>query len=56
MNEIKLDWDLIGTFKGKGKSSKNGIARDDAYSHDQINRLLSICSIRGKAIILIYAR
>jgi hypothetical protein len=47
MNKIKLDWDLIAAFKGKNKSSKNGTDRDDAYSHEQINQLLSICNIRG---------
>jgi len=55
MNKIKgVDWDLLQEFRNKAKTTKYGQDRDDAYSHDQINRLLSICSLKQRAIVLIY--
>ena len=55
MNKIKgLDWDLLHEFKGKKKPTKYGQDRDDAYSHEQINKVLSVCNLRNRAIVLIY--
>lgn len=51
MNKIKLDWDLIAAFKGKPRIK----GKDKAYDHGEIHRLLSVCSIRLKVIVLIYA-
>ena len=51
MNKIKLDWDLIFAFKGRVRTR----GKDGAYKHDQVNKLLSICNIRMKVIVLIYA-
>ena len=51
MNKIKLDWDLITAFKGKGRIK----GKDKAYDHEDIHKLLSVCSIRLKVIVLIYA-
>ena len=36
------------------KSSKYGQERDDAYSYEQINKVLSISNLRNRAIVLIY--
>ncbi len=54
MNKIKLDWDVLQSFQGKVKTKKYS-NNDEAYSHQQINQLLSICDIREKAVVLIYA-
>jgi integrase len=54
MNKIKLDWDVSRPFQSKLKSKKYS-AEDDAYTHNQINQLLSVCDIREKALVLIYA-
>lgn len=51
MNKIKLDWDLIFPFKTKMRAR----GKDEAYNHDQINKLLSVCDLRLKATVLIYA-
>lgn len=51
MNKIKLDWDLIYAFKGKSRIK----GKDKAYSHEEIHKLLSVCGIRLKVIVLIYA-
>ncbi len=54
MNKIKLDWDLLKPFRGKIKSKKyRSEGDDDAYTRDQIHKLLSICNIRQKAMVLI---
>jgi integrase len=57
MNKIKgIDWDFLHEFKGrKGNKTKYGQDKDDAYTHDQINKLLSICDSRQRCIVLIYA-
>ncbi len=56
MNKIKLDWNLLKPFQGKVKSKKYSTGDvDDAYTHDQIHKLLSICNLRQKAMVLIYA-
>ena len=56
MNKIKgVDWDILHEFKGRAtKSTKYGQGRDDAYSHEQINKVLSICNLRNRVIVLIY--
>jgi len=51
MNKIKLDWDLIFAFKTRARVK----GKDEAYTHDQINQLLSVSDLRLKAIVLIYA-
>lgn len=55
MNKIKgVDWDLLHEFTGRTKSSKYGQDRDDAYSQEQVNKVLSVCNLRNRAIVLIY--
>ena len=55
MNKIRgIEWDLLHEFKSKTKSTKYGQDRDDAYSHEQINKVLSVCNLRNRAIVLIY--
>jgi integrase len=55
MNKIRgIEWDLLHEFKSKTKSTKYGQDRDDAYSHEQINKVLSVSNLRNRAIVLIY--
>ena len=56
MNKIRgVEWDLLHEYKGKtAKSTKYGQDRDDAYTHEQINKVLSVCNLRSRAIVLIY--
>lgn len=56
MNKIKgVDWDVLHEFKGRAtKSTKYGQGRDEAYTHEQINKVLSVCNLRNRAIVLIY--
>jgi integrase len=55
MNKIRgVEWDLLHEFKSKTKSTKYGQDRDDAYSHEQINKVLSVCNLRSRTIVLIY--
>jgi len=56
MNKIRgIEWDLLHEFKGKtAKPTKYGQDRDDAYSNEQINKVLSVCNLRNRAIVLIY--
>ncbi len=51
MNKITLDWDLIAAFKGKVRAH----GKDDAYLHEHVNKLLSVCNLRQKVMVLIYA-
>jgi integrase len=55
MNKIRgIEWDLLHEFKSKTKSTKYGQDRDDAYSREQIAKILSVCNLRNRAIVLIY--
>ena len=55
MNKIRgVEWDLLHQFKSKTKSTKYGQDRDDAYSHEQINKVLSVSNLRSRAMVLIY--
>jgi hypothetical protein len=55
MNKIRgIEWDLLHQFKGKTNSTKYGQYRDDAYDREQINKALSVCNLRNRAIVLIY--
>ena len=51
MNKVKLDWDLIYAFKGKARTK----AKDKAYEHEDLYKLLSVCTLRQKLIVLIYS-
>ncbi|MGG6459926.1 MAG: hypothetical protein ACM3JQ_00725 [Candidatus Eiseniibacteriota bacterium] len=58
MNKMKgIDWDFLHQFNSKSlvKKTKYNQDKDDAYSHEQIQKLLSVCNLREKAIVLIYA-
>jgi integrase len=57
MNKIKgVDWDILHEFKGRtAKLTKYGQGRDDAYSREQINQVLSVSNLRNRAIVLIYS-
>jgi integrase len=55
MNKIRgIEWDLLHQFKSNIKSTKYGQDRDDAYDREQINKVLSVCNLRNRAIVLIY--
>jgi hypothetical protein len=55
MNKIRgVEWDLLHEFKSKTKTTKYGQDRDDAYSQEQINKVLSVCNLRSRGIVLIY--
>lgn len=56
MNKIKLDWEYISEFKGKSQTrrqKKSG--KDGAYDHDQIKKILDLCDMRYKVIVLLMA-
>ena len=48
MNKIKLDWEPISVFKGKGTIK----GKDKAYEHEDIYKLLSVSGIRLRVIVL----
>ena len=51
MNGVVLNWDLINQYKGEFKRKQ----KDEAYSHRQIAKVLEICDIRTRVIVLVYA-
>jgi integrase len=51
MNRVVLNWDLIIQYRGEFKRKQ----KDEAYDHDQIGKILEICDIRTRAIILMFA-
>ena len=51
MNGVVLNWDLINQYKGEFKRKQ----KDEAYSHEQIAKVLEICDIRTRVIVLVYA-
>jgi site-specific recombinase XerD len=56
MNKIKIDWDLMRSFKARTKWVKYSTGnKDDAYTHGQIRSLLEVCNMRFKVVGLIYA-
>ncbi|MGI0033813.1 MAG: tyrosine-type recombinase/integrase [Nitrososphaeraceae archaeon] len=54
MNKIKLDWEYIKEFKGKSQTRKRKASgKDGAYSHDQIKKILDLCDMRYRVIVLL---
>ena len=51
MNDVVLNWNKIVEYKGEFKRKQ----KDEAYSHEQIERILQICDIRSRAVVLIFA-
>jgi hypothetical protein len=55
MNKIKIDWDLMRSFKGRTKSVRYSSGnKDDAYTPEQIRSLLEVYNMRFKVVALIY--
>jgi hypothetical protein len=50
-NRINLNWDFINQYKGEFKRKQ----KDEAYTHEQIQRLLDISKYRTKVLVLIFA-
>jgi integrase len=51
MNNVVLNWDLITQYRGEFKRKQ----KDEAYSHEQIEKILEICDIRNRVVVLIFA-
>jgi integrase len=51
MNDVVLNWNKIVEYKGEFKRKQ----KDEAYSHEQIEKILQICDIRSRAVVLIFA-
>jgi hypothetical protein len=50
-NRKNLNWDYINQHKGKFKKKQ----KLEAYKHEQVQKLLEICDIRTRVIVLIFA-
>jgi len=50
-NRKNLNWDYINQHKGKFKKKQ----KLEAYTHEHIQKLLEICDIRSRVIVLIFA-
>jgi integrase len=50
-NRMNLNWDFINQHKGKFKKKQ----KLEAYTHEQIQKLLEICDHRTRCIVLIFA-
>ena len=54
MNKLRLDWEYISEFKGRTQTKKRKKSgKDGAYKHEQIKRILELCDIRYKVIVLL---
>ena len=49
MNDVVLNWNKIMQYKGEFTKKQN-----KGYSHEQIEKLLQICDIRTRAVVLIF--
>lgn len=49
MNDIELNWYQISKFIGKDDT----IAQDRPYTHEQIAKVLSVCDLKYRAIVLL---
>ncbi len=50
-NRINLNWDFINQHKGKFKKKQ----KSEAYTHQQIQKLLETCDLRTRCIVLIFS-
>jgi hypothetical protein len=50
-NRITLNWDFINQYKGEFKKKQ----KDEAYTHEQIQKLLDISGIRTRVLVLIFS-
>jgi integrase len=50
-NRVNLNWDFINQHKGKFKKKQ----KLEAYSHEQIEKLLQVCDLRTRCIVLIFS-
>jgi integrase len=56
MNKIRLDWEYLKEFKGKSQTRKRKASgKDGAYSHEQIKKILDLCDMRYRVIVLLMA-
>src|SRR5215216_4365900 len=51
MNEVELKWKKIHSFEGQSYR----VIEDRAYTHEEIRKMVSVASIRDKALILLLA-
>lgn len=51
MNGVVLNWNLIIQYRGEFKRKQ----KDEAYSHEQIEKILQICDIRSRVVVLLFS-